>query len=107
MNCSYVQEHYGVPACIGRRVIAYGKPGVIAEDRGNYIGVNLDSDKPGVVNNYHPVDGIEYGDMGGVRKPSRFLARGQRWLEYGDRFDTFLDFCRWDADPERSWNRSF
>ena len=24
--------------------------------------------------------------------------------EYGDCFDSFLDFCRWDANPEHSWN---
>jgi len=105
MNCEYVKEYYGVPACVGRRVIAYGKPGIIAEDRGNYIGVNLDSDKPGEVNNYHPIDGIEYLDeIGPVRKPSRFAARYRRFLEYGDGFDRFLDFCYWDASPERSWN---
>lgn len=105
MNCEYVQNTYGVPACIGRRVIAYGKPGVIAEDRGNYIGILLDSDKPGRVNNYHPVDGIEYLDeIGKVRQPGRSQARYQRYLEYGDMFHTFLGFCRWDASPERSWN---
>ncbi|MBC3272274.1 hypothetical protein HU765_20255 [Pseudomonas sp. SWRI81] len=27
-NCEYVRKHYQVPAEIGRRVIAYGKPGV-------------------------------------------------------------------------------
>lgn len=98
MNCEYVKEAYGVPACIGRRVIAYGKPGVIAEDRGNYIGILLDSDKPGHVNNYHPVDGIEYlSEMGRVRKPSRSAERYARFLEYGDGFDSFIDFCRWDA----------
>ena len=98
MNCGYVKEAYGVPACIGRRVIAYGKPGVIAEDRGNYIGILLDSDKPGHVNNYHPVDGIEYlPDMAKVRKPSRSAERYARFLEYGDGFDSFIDFCRWDA----------
>ena len=106
MNCEYVKEHYGVPSCIGRRVIAYGKPGIIAEDRGNYIGILLDSGKPGNVNNYHPTDGIKYlNEMGLVRKPSRYQARYQRYLEYGDGFNTFIGFCRWDADPERSWNR--
>lgn len=64
MSCEYVREYYGVPACIGRRVIAYGKSGIISEDRGHYIGITLDSEKPGTVNNYHPVDGIEYCGMG-------------------------------------------
>lgn len=30
--------------------------------------------------------------------------RYQRFLEFGDMFDNFLAFCRWDAEPERSWN---
>lgn len=82
MNCEYVRNAYGVPACIGRRVIAYGKPGIIAEDRGNYIGILLDSDKPGHVNNYHPVDGIEYLDEIGKARP---MTRSQRrYQEYVD-----------------------
>lgn len=105
MDCEYAQKNYGVPACIGRRVIAYGKPGVIAEDRGHYLGILLDSDKPGNVNNYHPVDGIEYlSEIWRVRKPGRSQARYQRFIEYGDMFDSFMDFCYWDASPERSWN---
>jgi len=103
-DCEYVKEYYGVPACIGRRVIAYGKPGIIVEDRGNYIGVTLDSEKPGTVNNYHPVDGIEYGEMGKIRPMTRSQARYQRYLEYGDGFRSFMDFCRWHDDDERSWN---
>jgi len=103
-DCEYVREHYGVPAEIGRRVTVYGKPGIIADDRGNYIGVNLDCDKPGVIVNAHPTSEVEYGDMGKIRKPSRFAARYQRYMEYGDGFDSFLDFCYWDAAPERSWN---
>ena len=61
--CAYVRNHYGVPAEIGRRVIAYGKPGIIVEDRGHYIGVALDDDKKVRVGNYHPTDGIVYGAM--------------------------------------------
>ena len=29
LDCEYVRKYYGVPACIGRRVICYGKPGII------------------------------------------------------------------------------
>ena len=105
MSCEYVSQYYGVPACIGRRVLAHGKPGIIAEDRGNYIGVLLDCDKPQHVNNYHPVDGIVYlEEKGKVRKPRRSAARYLRYIEYGDCFDSFLDYCRWDALPEHSWN---
>jgi len=68
-NCKYVRDYYGVPAFIGRRVVAYGDPGVIAEDRGHYIGILLDCDKPGSVKNFHPIDGIEYlYEIGNVRQ---------------------------------------
>ena len=101
MDCEYVRKYYGVPACIGRRVIAYGKPGIIAEDRGHYIGILLGCDKPGHVNNYHPTDGIEYLDeVGKIRRPSRSQARYQRYLKYDDCFDSFIDFCRWDTRTE-------
>lgn len=105
--CEYVREHYGVPAVIGRRVTVNGKPGVIAADRGNYIGVNFDDAKPGQIDNAHPTSGVEYGEMGTVRKPSRWNARYQRYLEYGDGFNSFISFCYWDAAPERSWNRGY
>lgn len=104
MTCEYVREYYGVPAEIGRRVLVGGKPGIIAEDRGHYIGVNFDEDRPGVICNCHPTSEVQYGEMGKVRKPSRYQVRYMRWLEYGDGFDSFIDFCRWDAQPERSWN---
>lgn len=95
-NCEYVREYYGVPACIGRRVIAYGKPGIIAEDRGNYIGLLLDEDKPGNVNNYHPTDGIKYLDeIGKIRPMTRSQKRYQAYLRDGDCFDDFMHFCRW------------
>jgi hypothetical protein len=104
MNCEYVKQTYGVPAEIGRRVTVYGKPGIIAEDRGHYIGVNFDSDKPGVIKNAHPTSEVQYHDMGKIRKPSKWRRRYERYLEYGDGFRSFVDYCRWDAEKERSWN---
>ncbi|RIZ48186.1 hypothetical protein [Pseudomonas aeruginosa] len=59
----YVCQQYGVPAHIGRMVIACGQPGIIVEDRGNYIGVALDSDPTKAVNNYHPTHDVEYLGM--------------------------------------------
>lgn len=103
-SCQYVKDNYGVPADIGRRVLVDGKPGIIADDRGNYIGVNFDSDKPGVISNCHPTWKVEYLCMGKIRPMTRSQARYQRYLEYGDCFDGFLEYLRWDADPERSWN---
>ncbi|KSG80638.1 hypothetical protein [Pseudomonas aeruginosa] len=59
----YVCQQYGVPAHIGRMAIACGQPGIIVEDRGNYIGVTLDSDPTKAVNSYHPTHDVEYLGM--------------------------------------------
>lgn len=99
--CSYVREYYKVPAEIGRRVSIRGEEGIIAEDRGHYIGVNLDKHKPQVIQNYHPTDGVTYLGMGKVRKPSRGAARYQRYLRCEESFDSFLHFCRYDAATNR------
>lgn len=97
MNCEYVRNYYGVPACIGRRVIVYGKPGIIAEDRGNYIGVNLDEDKPSRVSNYHPTDKVEYLGMGEVRKLTRSQKNYQDYLksDCGHSFGEWMLFKRY------------
>ena len=80
MACEYVREHYGVPAEIGRRVIVNGKPGIIAEDRGHYIGVNFDTDKPGVIRGCHPTSEVEYLGMGTIRKTTRSQRRYAEYL---------------------------
>ena len=97
MNCEYVSKYYGVPACIGRRVEVEGKPGIIAEDRGNYIGVLLDSDKPNNINPYHPTHKVKYLGMGRVRKMTRSQLRYRRFLRFGDCFDSFADFLRYES----------
>ncbi len=92
MNCEYVQNMYGVPACIGRRICFKGRHGTIAEDRGHYIGVNFDDDKPGSVFNLHPTWKVEYGEMGTVRKPSRSQQRYKNFIssEYPGTFGEWL-----------------
>lgn len=103
-NFEYVRASYGVPACIGRRVVVNGNPGVIAKDCGHHIGVLFDSDKPGAISPCHPTWEVEYQGMDTVRRMTRSQQRYKRYLEYGDCFNSFLDFCRWDSEPERSWN---
>lgn len=97
MSCEYVRQYYGVPAEIGRRVIVYGKPGIIAAGRGHYIGVNFDADRPGLIRNAHPTSDVEYLGMGEVRRLTRAQERYRRYLECEESFDSFLDFCRYDA----------
>jgi len=50
--------------------------------------------------------GIDFVALNSPPKPkvSRSKQRYQRFLEYGDGFESFLDFCRWDSAPARSWN---
>lgn len=100
----YVRTHYGVPAELGRRVTVGNRTGIIAADRGHYIGVNFDDHKPGHIRNVHPTDGVVYGEIGKIRKPSKGAERYARYLRYGDSFKSFIDFCRWDSGQERSWN---
>lgn len=45
--------------------------------------------------------------VGEIKKPkklSRSKQRYQRFIDYGDCFDTFLDYCYWDAEKDRIWN---
>ena len=92
MNCQYVREYYHVPARIGRRVEVNGKPGIIAADEGNYIGVNFDEDKPGVILNAHPTWKVEYLGMGKVRKMTRAQKRYQDYLDVGDCYEDFWHY---------------
>ena len=92
MSCEYVRESYGVPAEIGRGVIVSGEPAIIVADRGNYIGVTFDKDKPGTIYNCHPTSEIEYGDMRPIRKMTRSQKRYQKYLdsEYPGSFAEYL-----------------
>ena len=97
----YVKEYYGVPADVGRRVIVNGKPGIIVADRGHYIGVNFDADKPGVISNCHPTWKTEYGEIGIIRKPTKAQARYQRYLSVSDCFDSFKCFLLYETARNR------
>ena len=91
MSCEYVQQHYGVPACIGRRVIANGKPGTIVADRGHYIGVVLDDDPKRRIGNHHPTWEMQYGEMAEkLPKP----VKPSNYDKFQDE-DTGLDFHEW------------
>lgn len=92
---AYVRQHYGVPAERGRRVVVYGKPGVIAEDRGHYIGVNFDADKPGVIRNAHPTWEVQYLEIGAVRQATRSQRRYAAYLDA----DSSMSFGEWLNSP--------
>ena len=53
--------------------------------------------------------GVEFITQHAPKRPeppklSKSKQRYQRFLEYGDGFDSFRDFLSWDGEPERSWN---
>lgn len=50
--------------------------------------------------------GIDFVALNSPKRPKvpRSKARYMRYLEYGDGFDSFLHYCKWDAHPGRSWN---
>ncbi len=80
-NCEYARDYYNVPACIGRGVIYDGKPGIITKDRGHYIGVTFDNQKPGTISNIHPADeNLIYGEMRKIRKMTRGQARYREYI---------------------------
>jgi hypothetical protein len=101
MNCEYARNYYGVPAEIGRRVVVSGKPGIIAADRGHYIGVNFDADKPGVILNVHPTSEVEYLSMGQMRPMTQAQRRYQEYLEVADCFENFGHFLRYRSQQAR------
>lgn len=81
MSFEYIKQQYKVPAEIGREILFEGnRKGVIVDDRGHYIGVNFDDDKPGIVVSLHPTWQVEYK---GMRKKLRKSTKGQqRYQEY-------------------------
>lgn len=97
MSFEYVKDYYDVPACYGR-LISYGEQtGVIAEDRGHYIGVNFDDCKPGDVVNVHPTDeNLKYLGMGKVRKMTKSQQNYRDYLrsEVDESFAEWMGFAR-------------
>lgn len=101
----YVRQHYGVPACHGRRVIAYGKPGVITTDFGHYVGIVLDEDVKRRPRRYHPEDGIVYGEMAtALPKPPRYTNFDRYKDEEWDcEFHEFLNINLPDFETRGRW----
>jgi hypothetical protein len=94
MSCGYVRQYCGVPAEIGRRVTVYGRPGIIAADRGNYIGVNFDADKPGVIHNAHPTAEVQYLEIGELRPMTRSQQRYRAFVEVADLYENFAHYLQ-------------
>ena len=91
MNCDYVRNYYGVPAEIGRRVSVNGRDGIIAEDRGNHIGVLFDDSNPNQIVPCHPMWKVDYHGLGKVREMTRSQKRYRDFIKA----DSGLTFAEW------------
>jgi hypothetical protein len=82
-----------VHAEIGREILFEGKrKGVIIKDLGNYIGVNFDDRKAGVIESLHPTWEVQYLDtFGKIRKQTKSQLQYQEFLEA----DSGLSFIDW------------
>lgn len=104
MSCEYVRENYAVPAKVGMLVKYKDRIGIIAADRGNYVGVNFDDDKPGHISNVHPTDpNLVYSEkIGKIRKLTRSQQRYQQYL-YEEYPGTFAEWL--GCDPKSMANK--
>ena len=93
-DCKYVCEYYGVNAFIGCGVIVNGRSGIIAEDRGHYIGVTFDEDEPGSISNCHPTWKVSYGERREIRKRKKMTRSQEKYQQYlkEDWWDSFPHF---------------
>ena len=108
MAFEYIKDHYEVPYFLdlGIKIKYKDKDGSIVKDAGNYIGINLNEDKPNVVCNVHPLDeNLIYFD---IKVPKRKLSKGQeryqRYLEVAECFKDFKHFLKWETFLKRKEN---
>jgi hypothetical protein len=93
-DLGYVRRYYGVPAQIGRCVTVGGRPGIITADRGGYIGVTFDDEKPTMIRPCHPTSQVAYGEMGTPRRLTRSQRRYLDYLEVADVYENFRHYLR-------------
>ena len=97
MQCEYIRNYYGVPAVVGQKIEYRGDTGVIYKDGGNYLCVNMDTDKPGHTLNIHPTDpNLKYLQVAGnIRKLSRSQQNYRDYLksECSESFAEFMGFA--------------
>lgn len=106
MSFQYIQEYYGVPAEVGRRVEYTGdkdsKQGVIVEENGQYIFIHFDGDKKRK-GPFHPTWELKYLGMGKVPKRTAGQDRYARFLasDCFDNFAQFLGFLKDESDAKK------
>lgn len=89
----YIKKYYGIELELGMVINYKGKTGLVTDDRGHYVGVTFDSDKPGTIVNIHPTDNdLTYTNkIRSIRKMTRSQKRYQEYLRY-DCNETFAEW---------------
>jgi len=104
VSFDWINKNYGVNACVGRRVIVDGEPGVIVGAKNGHIIVNFDSHKASQRDFCHPTWRVEYKDMGKVRKMTAGQKRYQEYLN-SDCCESFAEWLGVDkkSKEHREW----
>lgn len=110
MSFQYIQDYYGVPAQVGRRVeYQDGEKtvqGVITGCRNQYVVIHFDGDKK-PRGCYHPKDGITYLGMGKVPKMTASQKRYARYQSIADCFDSFKTFLGYEKEEREAKRLGF
>ena len=79
----YIKDNYDVEVVLGNVIYFDGERGLVTEDRGHYIGVTFDKDKPGTISNIHPTDeklDIRHHIVELIRRMTRSQKNYQEYL---------------------------
>lgn len=89
----YIKDYYGVHVEIGMDIEFRGERGIVTNDKGHYIGVTFDKNKPGVVSNIHPTD--ELLKITGKFRKVRCMTRSQSNYQDYLRSEVDCSFGEW------------
>ena len=89
----YIKATYAVDVKLGMDINFNGDRGIVTEDKGHYIGVTFDKDKPGAVSNIHPTD--EKLTFTGKFRKIRKMSRSQQNYSNYLRSEVDCSFAEW------------
>ena len=108
MSFEYINTSYGVNACVGRRVIVDGEPGIIIGTISAHLKVNFDHLKASDISYCHPTWRVKYLEIGKVRKLTPGQKRYQEYLD-ADCCESFAEWLGVDkaSKERREWSKKF
>tara|TARA_R110002126_G_C10234945_1_gene480447 strand:- start:170 stop:457 length:288 start_codon:yes stop_codon:yes gene_type:complete len=89
----YIKATYEVDVDLGMDINFNGDRGIVTEDKGHYIGVTFDKDKPGTISSVHPTDDL-LSFTGKYRKIRKMSRSQQNYSDY-IRSEVDCSFAEW------------